>query len=321
MMLSSFALSIPVWFLIVTRKIDLIYVRDSFFCTGLLSHKVVAKRTIVKISALAEDEPKTTNLTKKVTKFFTPLLDRLILTCSKRVAVNSEHFYAELVKRRQVKHEKEPLILSAGVDFKLIKKLNTNPAKADNKPITVGFIGLLSWWQGAEILAEAVSIANMQLSNLHLVFIGDGESRSSLEHLCKFLNLSYEITGFLSHEEALMRLKTLDVMVLPRKRTPTTESIIPLKVIEAWALGIPVVVTKHKIFLEKGYKDQEDVLFCEPQPESVKNAILALLCSEELRAKLSKNGPKCAKSFDYEKIVKYFLEENSEYIVRNDIKL
>jgi glycosyltransferase involved in cell wall biosynthesis len=66
-------------------------------------------------------------------------------------------------------------------------------------------------------------------------------------------------------------------MVLPRRKTPTTESGIPIKVVEAWALGVPVIVTKHQVFLDYRIKNYEDVIYCEPEPNSIANAILTLL--------------------------------------------
>ena len=122
------------------------------------------------------------------------------------------------------------------------------------------------------------------------------------------VNIPYEITGFLPHEEALKHLAILDVMVLPRKRTPTTEAIIPLKVIEAWALGIPVIITKHEVFTRTHIKDREHVVYCEPEPSNIANAILLVLKNEEIKKRLSKNGPKLAERFRYDKIADRLLK-------------
>ena len=51
-----------------------------------------------------------------------------------------------------------------------------------------------------------------------------------------------------------------DVSVSPRKRIGTTELNIPIKVIEAWALGIPIITTKHKVFLKYGIRDLKDII-------------------------------------------------------------
>jgi len=46
----------------------------------------------------------------------------------------------------------------------------------------------------------------------------------------------------------LALLSVFDVLVMPSVRMSTTSSNIPIKLLEAWALGMPVVITKHKIF-------------------------------------------------------------------------
>jgi len=88
----------------------------------------------------------------------------------------------------------------------------------------------------------------------------------------------------------------------------TTETIIPIKVLEAWALGVPVIITKHEVFVESGIKDRKHVVYCEPEPSNVANAILLILKNEEIKKKLSKNGPKLAEEFSYDKIAKRLLK-------------
>jgi glycosyltransferase involved in cell wall biosynthesis len=86
---------------------------------------------------------------------------------------------------------------------------------------------------GVDILVRARVLLKDRVLNLRLVIIGDGQLRDPIEKLCRSLNIPLVISGFLPHVEALKLLSSLDVMVLPRRRTPTTESVIPIKVVEA----------------------------------------------------------------------------------------
>jgi len=200
-------------------------------------------------------------------------------------------------------------MISAGVNLSLAEKVKRQISKSSLKDtVDIGFLGSLAWWQGVDILVQAAAILKEKVPNLRIVIIGDGESRHSVEELCKSLDIPYEITGFVSHEDALKRLGTLDIMVLPRKKTPTTESVMPIKVIEAWTLGVPVIVTKHQVFLDNQIKDNEDVIYCEPEPYSVANAIFTLLTNNELRKKLQTNGPKLARQFDYSELTERLLK-------------
>ena len=111
------------------------------------------------------------------------------------------------------------MIISAGVNLSLAEKVKRQISKSSLKDtVDIGFLGSLAWWQGVDILVQAAAILKEKVPNLRIVIIGDGESRHSVEELCKSLDIPYEITGFVSHEDALKRLGTLDVMVLPRKK-------------------------------------------------------------------------------------------------------
>jgi len=120
--------------------------------------------------------------------------------------------------------------------------------------------------------------------------------------------VNYEITGFIERERALEYLSLFDTLVLPSYRISTTESNILIKVIEAWALGIPVIITKHRVFLNSKIKDYEDIIYCEPDPNSVTKAIAIILANESLRRKIQANGLKLAKQFDYDKIAERLLK-------------
>ena len=176
--------------------------------------------------------------------------------------------------------------------------------KGDN--VRVGFLGSLAWWQGLDIVAEAVAIVKEKLPNVELFIVGDGPMREKVASLCENHKIKYTVTGFVSHEEALKYLRSFDVLVLPRRKTSTTESAVPIKVVEAWALGIPVIVTSHEIFRSM-CKDGEDVLFVEPNHEDVAKKILLLALNPKLRGRLARNGQTLAQSFDYKTIAERLL--------------
>ncbi|MEM2276184.1 MAG: glycosyltransferase [Nitrososphaerota archaeon] len=289
-------------------RIDLVYIRSSPLSIGFLTFRSLARKTIVKIPAIIEDEIPNEGITKSLIEKLISFMDRLVLARARRVAVNSKTFYNEFIRRRRFKHKDEPLEVPPGVNLNLMQKVKSQTdKKVSTNVIKVGYVGLLTWWQGVDILVQAIALLKGKFSNLKLIIIGDGELRPLIEKMCKTLGIAYEITGFLPHEEALRRFATLDVLVLPSRKMISTESNIPIKVIEAWALGIPVIVTKHRVFLEYGIMDLEDVIYCEPQSLSVANAILTLLNESVLREKLKINGPKLAIRFDYDKITQILL--------------
>lgn len=306
--LYSFFISILLCLVDKIFTINVIYVRGSPMAFGLMLCRSLSNKSIVKISAILEYEIKANKPSLYIRKF-AHFLDRLVLSRANRVAVNSKSFYHQLITKRFYRSKNEPLIISAGINLSLIEKVKLQINKSISQDtIKIGFLGSLEWWQGVDIIVQTIAFLNNRFPNLRLIIIGDGKLRGLIDDLCRSLNISYEITGLLSHENALKRLGMLDLLVLPRKRTPTTESVIPIKVMEAWALGIPIIVTKHKVFLDEGLRDCEDLIYCEPNLDSVVNSVIIFLTQNAIKAKLKSNGPVIAKKFDYNAISKQLLK-------------
>ncbi|MGB9615308.1 MAG: glycosyltransferase family 4 protein, partial [Fervidobacterium sp.] len=136
--------------------------------------------------------------------------------------------------------------------------------------------------------------------------VGDGHMREKVAKVCENHKIKYTITGFVPHDEALKYLRSFDVLVLPSAKTSATEANIPIKVVEAWALGVPVIATPHKVF-KSMCKDGENMLFAEPNSKDVAEKILLLTSNLELKEKLAKNGQILAQNFDYDKIAERLL--------------
>jgi glycosyltransferase involved in cell wall biosynthesis len=78
-------------------------------------------------------------------------------------------------------------------------------------------------------------------TDFKLVVVGDGPERAKLENLTSKLDLQQRVIflGRESHKEALAIMKSCDVLILPSK----TE-VLPTVVLEALALGRPVIATR-----------------------------------------------------------------------------
>jgi glycosyltransferase involved in cell wall biosynthesis len=198
------------------------------------------------------------------------------------------------------------LVCPAGVSLEKIKKI-IQQKNIEGGKVVIGFLGSLAWWQGVDILAEAVGIVKERLPDVELFIVGDGPMRNKVAEICGKHKVKCVITGFVPHEEALRYLRSFDVLVLPSRKTSATEANIPIKVVEAWALGVPVIVTSHEVF-KAMCKDGQDVLFVEPEPKDVAEKILLLASDRGLREKLVCNGQMLAKNFDYDEIAKRLID-------------
>ncbi|MCC6018710.1 MAG: glycosyltransferase family 4 protein [Candidatus Verstraetearchaeota archaeon] len=293
-------------------NISIIYIRDRYVGVPMLMLKsFIRKPVVIKFGGFIADElpPNLRNLPLFGNIFLAleMLVDTYLLRQADIILVASLIMRKYVEKRFNVKGK--ILLCPAGICLEKIGKI-AHQENVEGDKVRIGFIGSLSWWQGVDILAEAVAIVGEKLPSVELFIVGDGPMREKVVEICEKYKIKYTITGFVPHEEALKYLRSFNVLVLPSRRTSATESNIPIKVVEAWALGVPVIVTSHKVF-QSMCKDGEDVLLVNLDPKDVAEKILLLVSNRELKEKLACNGQVLAQNFDYDEIAKRLL--NSIY--------
>ena len=285
----------------LSRRLSLIYVRDSAFAPAFLSLKSLADKTVVKLPTILEAQIFCKGLAKRLADRIIELADRLAFAKAKKIAVHSIPQAIEIARRRRSIPRGGFIEVPPGFSPDVIDKIKTKTAfqTYNNISFKVGYVGTLFRHQGVDLLAVATSLVAEKFPHIELIIIGDGPLKLDLLEFCREKSVKCEITGFLPHNEALAKMLTLDVLVAPRRRTAFTETIIPIKVVEAWALGIPVIVTRHKAFKIR-YRDLEDVVYCEPEPEDIADKIILLLQNKDLRDRLRRRGPELARIYSYD---------------------
>jgi glycosyltransferase involved in cell wall biosynthesis len=283
------------------KHIRFIYVRSSILALSFMLIPSLARKTCVKIPAIFEDEERTLG---RVFSLVYKLADRSVLDRAGYICVPSPLLLREIALRGKTLPKGKIIWVPAGIDREKIERIKKQtPSHINQDSYTIGFVGLLELWQGVDILVKAVAKIKDSLDRpIKMLIVGDGPERRKIEKLCRELKVDCHITGFVKHEEALKLMKNFDVLVVPRVEISSTRLIIPIKVIEAWALGLPVITTRHRIYEWLGLKDMEDVMFCEPEPGDVARRILMVLRDKESRHRLSEKGPSLAEIFYYSKI-------------------
>lgn len=291
-------------------KPNITYIRGRLTAFSLLTLKpFISRPVVVKFDNFAADDVLPLLKQKQLKGVIGKLLwvvDHYTLRRADLLLVNSDVMRSLIMEKSSIEGHKI-IVCPPGIDVKKIEMIKKSGAPSVREGVRVGFIGSLTWWQGVDLLAQAVCTVKKKIPNIELFIIGNGPLWGKIISICEENNIKYTITGFVSHDEALNYLKNLDVLVVPRLRTPATESNIPIKIIEAWALGIPVIVTSHKVLIEAGYKDREHLLYCTPHPLSICEALLSLLENENLRGKLIASGPILAEKYSYDEIAKKLL--------------
>lgn len=109
----------------------------------------------------------------------------------------------------------------------------------------VGFAGSLVAYEGLDDLLEAVALLEGSHPSLHVLLVGDGESRAILQAQAERLGISARVhfAGRVEPADVSRYLALCDCVALPRKPQRVCELVAPLKPLEAMALGLPLLVS------------------------------------------------------------------------------
>lgn len=142
----------------------------------------------------------------------------------------------------------------------------------------LGYAGSLVAYEGLDVLLHALKLMGSRPS---LEIVGDGAARVSLEALAGDLGLKDRVTFFgrVSPKEAISRLKSWDMVCLPRRADMVCRLIPPLKLVEAMAEAKAILVPDLPLFrAETGNLGN----FFEPQnPQSLAQVLENLLKSRD----------------------------------------
>lgn len=203
--------------------------------------------------------------------------------------VVSQKIFDALCKAR-VDSDRISLVYNA-VNINLIKALKDNDDIRTKLNIPLDSrvcvaLGRLVWAKGYEDLIQAFTLLKGKKHNLFCVIIGSGELHSLLLEEIVRNDLADRIflLGHFKHKDALSVVKTCDIFVMPSRTEGT-----PIALLEAAALGIPILATRVGGIPEL-VTEQDALLVPADSPESLAAGILKLTEDKELAQLLSKNA-------------------------------
>lgn len=121
------------------------------------------------------------------------------------------------------------------------------------EPGTIGYAGSLIGYEGLDTLIDAVALLVMAGNPLTVTLIGDGEARAQLAAQVERLGLGERIRflGKMAPQEARETLARCALVCIPRKPFKVCEMIPPIKLVEALAMGKPVIVPDLPVFRDE----------------------------------------------------------------------
>jgi len=135
--------------------------------------------------------------------------------------------------------------------------------------------GELTTRSGYNIALKAVDNLREKIPNLEFHVYGDGEFKIHFLDLIGELNLNNIVTyhGVVSLESIAVAIESINVGIVPNRKTPFTEINLPTRIFEYLSMGKPVVVPKTKGILD--YFSEDSLHFFEAgNADNLADAIL-----------------------------------------------
>ena len=155
----------------------------------------------------------------------------------------------------------------------------------------IGFIGSLTVYEGLFDLIRAVIQVNKQGNPVSLVIAGTGVIETDLRSLSEGYDY-INIVGQIDHGDVQRWYSTFDLCAYPRSNDVVCQYVPPMKVLEAMAMSIPVIVS-NLAPLREIVSNKQTGLYCEPSDidSLVKSILFAAHKPLELK-KIGRSGRK-----------------------------
>jgi glycosyltransferase involved in cell wall biosynthesis len=193
---------------------------------------------------------------------------------NKVICVN--HVQRDILIKRGIPAKKITISMNVP-DPKWFRAKSMSPANKSSKKLKMIYHGTIAKRLGIDIAIRAFARICPRNSGMEFHILGGGEAIDECMELSYLLDLDDHVyfSKALPLESLLDILKDMDVGIVANRKNAATELMLPVKLLEYVALGIPAVVPRLEAI--KYYFEEDMVSYFEPENiDSLSKAILNL---------------------------------------------
>jgi len=273
---------------------DFIFHRYTFFCRhGITLGRLIEKPVILEVEACVDHEEKERPYLGLGLKSVAQAIEKQVFRNAAAIIVVSRALRDHL-SSLGLPAEKIHVIPNAVDCEKFDPKFGgdkiRNKYGLGNKKI-IGYIGNFDPYHGVNTLVEVTTEIIAERDDAHLLLVGDGLTRASLEdHVRKDESLTRHVTfaGKVDHEDLPGYVGAFDVGVLPNSNSYGS----PMKIFEYMAMAKPTVAPRLPPVEEILTHNRNGLLFEPGSKPELKQALLHMLEDEEVRTRLGAEARK-----------------------------
>ena len=179
--------------------------------------------------------------------------------------------------------------------------------RSNSEPFKVGYLGTMGLAHGLEVLLEAASL--LAEEDVQFEITGDGAAR---DWLISFAEVR-ELTNVTFHdpsgrEQVPARLQAFHAAVIPLRATKTFTEVIPSKIFETAAAGVPILLGVRGEAQRLVERYRAGIAFEPENPQELAAAIRRLKLDPSLSRRLAEGGAELARDFDRRVLARTMLE-------------
>jgi len=162
---------------------------------------------------------------------------------------------------------------------------------------------------GVDQAVHVVSKVDGRVPGLEFHIVGDGDDLEEFKKLSRRLGVENKIffRGKVPLEGLIPILSGMDLGIVPNGRNIATELMLPVKMLECIALGIPVMAPRLKTITH--YFTEDMVFYFDPDDlDSMAEAVLEASASEEARLNKAKTARRFLETYGWESNKRDFIE-------------
>ena len=256
------------------EQVDIIHAHAMFFCA--IAAKITSislnKPLIYEVRSLWEERYKKKNFFNYIVFSFITCLETFCMFLADHIITINQNLKIELKKRLLLKNQKITVVENA-VDLERVVDSEINRSE-----LVFGYIGTISPIEGLDLLITAFK--NLGIKNKLLIF-GTGIELENLKKL-SIENNNIKFRGKVSNSEIFKAYNQIDIIVNPRISTYLTNSVTPLKTLEAMAYK-KIVLASDVGGMKELIKDGGNgILFKSESLPELEKALLKILERDDL---------------------------------------
>jgi len=229
--------------------------------------------------------------------------ERLACNFADHVITVSEHWRKALIQRGVPAH-KCSVVRNVADDDIFRWSEASRSRSSDSEEFRLIYHGTMVYRYGLDLAIQAVAQVKHDIPNIRLTLLGGGDYVPALRQMSQELDLDDHVTicnELLPAEELPEFIRTADVGIVPYRNDFFTDGLLPTKLMEYAALGLPAIAARTSAI--EAYFENTMVEFFEPgDVDDLARCIRALSKNLERLAELSQGSKKFNQRFNWAKI-------------------